>query len=330
VRFFPASRVARPAPREPHIPTSNETNQPPPRGAALLVLGLAMVGISFAAPLIRYSTAHPLVIAIWRLAFSLVIVAFFLVPQRGWRQWRRLDRRGIALALGAGVMLALHFWSWNTSLSYTTVAASVVLVNTQPVLIAAVSAFWLREAPTRAQWAGISLAMAGAAAIVLPDLIGGAGIGSPRALLGNTLALAGAATAALYYLTGRRLRGTLDLWPYVALVYGACLITLIVIAVVIGAPMLPQPPREWLIFAALAIGPMMLGHTGMNWALRYLPAFSVNLTTLAEPLGATLLAASLPGIRETPPMATLGGGALVLLGIFIALPRPAEAPARAK
>ncbi|HUF31232.1 MAG TPA: DMT family transporter, partial [Gemmatimonadaceae bacterium] len=247
----------------------------------------------------------------------------------GWRQWRRLDRQGMGLALGAGVMLALHFWSWNTSLSHTTVAASVVLVNTQPLLIAALSAYWLREAPTRTQWAGIALAMGGAAAIVLPDLIG-SGADAPRALLGNALALAGAATAALYYLSGRRLRGTLDLWPYVALVYGACLITLIIIAIATRAPLLPQPPREWLIFAALAIGPMMLGHTGMNWALRYLPAFSVNLTTLAEPLGATLLAAALPGIREVPPLVTLGGGALVLIGIFIALPRPTEAPARAR
>lgn len=300
-----------------------ESHAPPRRGAALLVLGLAMVGISFAAPLIRYSTAHPLVIALWRLVFSLAIIAIFLLPQRGWRQWRALDRRGVLLALGAGVMLALHFWSWNTSLSHTTVAASVVLVNTQPVIVAALSAAWLHEKPTGRQWAGIGLAMFGALVIVFPDLRG-AGLGGTRAIWGDALALAGAVTAALYYLTGRRLRGTLDLWPYVSLVYGACLVALLVIALAIDAPILPQPPREWLIFAALAVGPMMLGHTGMNWALRYLPAYSVNLTTLAEPLGATLLAAALPGIREVPPAATLAGGVLVLVGIFIALPRPTE------
>ena len=308
--------------------TGSPSHPAPRRGAALLVLGLAMIGISFAAPLIRYSTAHPLVIALWRLVFSLAIIAVFLLPQRGWRQWRRLDRRGVALALGAGVMLALHFWSWNSSLAYTTVAASVVLVNTQPIIIAALSAAWLREAPSRAQWGGIALAMLGALVIVLPDLRGG-GLGSGRALFGDLLALGGAVTAALYYLTGRRLRGTLDLWPYVALVYGACLVTLVAIALAIGAPILPQPAREWWIFAALAIGPMMLGHTGMNWALRYLPAYSVNLTTLAEPLGATLLAAALPGIREVPPLATLAGGVLVLIGIFIALPRPTETAAPA-
>ena len=180
------------------------------------------------------------------------------------------------------------------------------------------------------QWAGIGIAMVGAIVVVLPDLRwSGRMTVNARALLGDALALVGAITAASYYVIGRRLRQTLDLWAYVALVYGACLVALVVIAIAIDAPILPQPPREWLIFAALAVGPMMLGHTGMNWALRYLPAYSVNLTTLAEPLGATLLAAALPGIREVPPAATLTGGVLVLIGIFIALPRPTKAAPQA-
>ena len=57
---------------------------------------------------------------------------------------------------------------------------------------------------------------------------------------------------------------------------------------------------------------MLLGHTGLNWALKYLPAYVVNLTLLGEPVGATLLAALLPGIREVPGVATFVGGALIL------------------
>jgi drug/metabolite transporter (DMT)-like permease len=296
-----------------------------PRVPAAPVLALAVLGISLAAPLIRLSEAHPLAIAAWRLALSLVVVVAFLVPERGWRQWRRLDARGLALAVAAGVMLALHFWSWNASLRLTTVAASVVLVNLQPVVVGAVSALWLHEAPTRRQWSGIALALAGALVVALPDLRAAGGLSGAlghRGLLGDLLALAGAVTAALYYLVGRRTRATLDLWPYVALVYGACLATLVVIAIVVRVPLLPQPPRELAIFAALAIGPMLLGHTGMNWALRYLPAYVVNLTTLGEPVGATILAALLPGIREIPSALTLAGGAVVLAGILVALPRP--------
>src|SRR5579884_4541976 len=121
---------------------------------APLVLALALVGISFAGPLVRLSHAHPLAIAIWRLGFALVVVFLALAVTGSWRQWRRLDRRGLALAGVAGVMLALHFWTWNSSIALTTVAASVVLVNMQPALVGVLSAAWLREAPTPAQWLG--------------------------------------------------------------------------------------------------------------------------------------------------------------------------------
>jgi drug/metabolite transporter (DMT)-like permease len=290
---------------------------PPP----VLILALAMLGISFAGPLVRLSAAHPLAIAIWRLGFSLVIIAIALLLTGGWRQWRRLDRRSMAIAMGAGVMLALHFWSWNSSIALTTVAASVVLVNTQPAIVAVLSAGWLREPPGRRQWVGIGVAMLGAFVVAGPDLAG-TSVGG-HALLGDLLALIGAATAAIYFVSGRRLRSTLDIWPYVGLVYGTCFAVLIVIAWLVGAPVLHQPPREVGIFAALAIGPMLLGHTGLNWALKYLPAYVVNLALLGEPIGATLLAAGLPGIREVPGWATLCGGGLILAGIYVTT-RPAR------
>lgn len=75
---------------------------------------------------------------------------------------------------------------------------------------------------------------------------------------------------------------------------------------------------DWLIFVALAAGPMMLGHTGVNYALRYLRAYLVNLTLLGEAVGATLIAWFLPAIAEAPPVQTLAGGALILTGIAVA------------
>jgi len=285
------------------------------------VLALSLLGISFAAPLVRMSAAHPLAIATWRLGFSLLCIAVMLVVTGGWRQWRTLDRRTALAAAGAGAMLALHFWSWNTSLALTTVAASVVLVNLQPAVVALISAAWLGERPTRRQWSGIAFAMLGAFVVAAQDF-GAHGAGGARPLLGDALALAGAVTAALYYTAGRRLRATLDLWPYVGLVYGACFATLIALALALHVPLAPQPPRELAIFAALALGPMMLGHTGMNWALKYLPAYVVNLTVLGEPVGATFLAALLPGIGEIPTAWTLAGGALILLGVLVAAGRP--------
>jgi drug/metabolite transporter (DMT)-like permease len=296
----------------PPAPTHRDPRAP-------LVLVLALLGVSLSGPLVRLSQAHPLAIAAWRLGFSLLVIAAALAITGEWRQWRRITRRELAIALGAGTMLALHFWSWNSSVALTSVAASVVLVNTQPVVVAFLSAVWLHEAPSRRQWIGIGIAMLGALIVALPDLGTGAldGGAHPRALLGDLLALGGALTAAIYFVAGRRLRSALDLWPYVGLVYGTCFLVLLALAALTAAPLAPQPPRELAIFAALALGPMLLGHTGLNWALKHSPAYVVNLTLLGEPVGATVIAALLPGIREVPSLATLAGGAVVLAGILL-------------
>jgi len=284
---------------------------------APLVLTLALIGVSFSGPLVRLSHANALAIATWRLGFSLIVIAVALLLTGEWRQWRRVTRRELTIAVGAGAMLAIHFWSWNASIAYTTVAASVVLVNTQPVVVALLSTFWLRERPTRLQWIGIAIAMLGALVVALPDFRTADSAAHPQALLGDVLALVGAVAAAIYFVSGRRLRATLDLWPYVGLVYGSCFVVLLLLVAATGAALAPQPPREVAIFAALALGPMLLGHTGLNWALKHSPAYVVNLTLLGEPVGATIIAALLPGIRELPGVLTLAGGAIVLCGILL-------------
>lgn len=281
-----------------------------------VVLFFSLLAISTSGPLVRTSSADPLAIAVYRLGFSLIVVAIALAATGSWRELRRITRREAAIALGAGAMLALHFWSWNASVHLTTVAASVVLVNMHPPFVALMSTFWLGERPRTLQWAGIAIAMLGAAIVAASDSGSFSGATTPsRALLGDGLALIGALTVAVYFVAGRRLRGTYGIWPYVALVYGAAFLLLLAIAGTRGVPLAGYPPRELLIFAALAAGPMLIGHTGMNYALRYLPAYVVNLTVLGEPVGATLLALLLPGIREVPTLGTILGGTVTLFGI---------------
>ncbi|MEP6991190.1 MAG: DMT family transporter [bacterium] len=293
---------------------------------APVVLALAVMGISMSGPLVRLSHAHPLAIATWRLAFSLVIIGIALAFTGQWRQWRTLTRRELAIALGAGAMLALHFWAWNTSITLTSVAASVLLVDMQPVVVALLSVVWLREAPTTGQWVGMAVGLLGALIVASPDFAAGPGATvHPQAWLGDLLAFMGAVAAAVYFVSGRRLRASLDLWAYVGLVYGACLVVLLLLVAVTGAPLAPQPPRELAIFAALALGPMLLGHTGLNWALKHSPAYVVNITLLAEPIGATIIAAFLPGIREVPGPATFVGGAIVLAGVLLTVRRQESA-----
>ena len=282
------------------------------------VLAFSLIGIAFAGPLVRLSTADPVAIAVWRLGFSLLIVGVFLVATGEWRAWKRISSSELALAAVGGVSLALHFWAWNASIHLTTIAASVTLVNLQPAVVATISAIALREAPSKRQILGIAVAIAGAFIVAAPDLRGGLAPAGNRPLLGNLLATSAAVTAAVYYTIGRRLRSSLGIWAYVGIVYSAAFVTLITIALSRGTVLAPQPPREIAIFAGLAIGPMLLGHTGMNWALKYLPAYVVNLTVLGEPVGATILGALIPSIRQIPTVSTLVGGAVVLCGVLIA------------
>jgi drug/metabolite transporter (DMT)-like permease len=216
-------------------------------------------------------------------------------------------------------VLALHFWSWNASIHLTTIAASTTLVTSlQPGFVALLSVFIIHEIPNRWQLLGLAIATIGAISITVPDFLSGtATVATPNPLLGNLLSIGAAAAAAAYMVVGRRLRSRLGAWSYVALVYSAALVTLLVIAAIAGIHVAPQPPRDVLIFVALAIGPMLLGHTGMNWALEHLPAYVVNLTMLGEPVGATLLAAILPGIHEVPKWTTLAGGAVILAGFIV-------------
>lgn len=285
------------------------------------ILAVSLLGISFAGPLVRLSTADPVAIAVWRLGFSLVIVAGFLVATGEWREWKSIARGELALGAAAGVALALHFWAWNASIHLTTIAASVTLVNLQPAVVAMISAIALREVPTNRQMAGIAIGILGALIIAVPDLKGGLSPSGNAPLLGNLLAVSAAVTAAIYYTIGRHLRRTLGIWAYVGIVYSAAFLTLWVIAELRGVALAPQPPREIAIFAGLALGPMLLGHTGMNWALKFLPAYVVNLTVLGEPVGATLLGALIPSIRQIPTVSTLVGGAIVLTGVIVAADR---------
>ncbi len=279
--------------------------------------GLALFGavaaVSCAGPLVRFSTAAALVISAWRLLFSVGFIGLILLGRRSILKGARLDRRDWVLAIGAGFLLAGHFWAWVASIQLTTIASSSVLVSTQPLFVAIFSVLFLGEHPARRQWIGIVVAVLGAGIIGWGDFGSG-----PEAFLGDALALSAGLMAAGYFTIGRSLRQKLDLWAYTGVVYGAAAVPLTLS--VMASPSLTLTGyslQNWVVFLALAAVPMMLGHTGINYALRYLPAYVANLASLGEPIGATLIAWLLPAIQETPSSQTLIGGGLILGGIAL-------------
>ena len=278
-----------------------------------LVMTLGVIALTWAAILVRWADAPPLSIAFWRMALAAACLGVFcaLTRVRFWRSWRGIDWWTGA---GAALLLALHFGFWISSLEFTTVAASGVLVSTQPVFVAILGRAFLNERPTRHAWGGIALAVAGTVVIAGADFAL-----DRRALVGDLLALLGAVWISGYYVLARVLRASKDLVPYVIVVYSMTAVWLLVGVLASGSELGGWSGGTWGALAGLAIVPTVLGHSSMNYALRYVPALQVNIAILGEPIGSAIWAALL--LSETPGPATWAGGALVLAGIFLTLQR---------
>lgn len=283
-----------------------------PRFPPILGLILGVTAASTGALFVRLAQASmpSLSVAAWRLTLGSLILAPFAI--RGARdEWRRLSVRDWGLLAASGLFLALHFYAWITSLALTSVAASVVLVSTSPIFVGVISHLFLKEKLTRAMVGGLIISVLGSTVIGL-DGIGG---GNHR-LVGDALALAGAAAVAAYMLIGRSLRTRLSLLGYVFPVYGIAALSLLVTALTTGATLTGYPSRAWLWLFLVALIPQAIGHTSLNWALGHLSAIYVALAVLAEPIGSTLLAWAI--LQETPTWQSVLGGILILIGIKMA------------
>ena len=288
--------------------TSAQPSIPPIVGIAA---GIAAV--SSASIFIRFAQreAPSLVIAAARLTLASLILAP-IAWTRYRSEYRQLTRADGRLAIFSGVFLALHFATWISSLEYTTVASSTVLVSTSPLFVAIAAWLLLRERIGGAVMAGLGVALIGSAIIGLSDRSGT----MRNALLGDVLALAGAVAVAGYLLIGRRLRAKLSLVPYVAVVYGTAAIMMLVMAAFARQTFVGYSPSTYVWLLLLALVPQLIGHSAFNWALAHLPATFVSVATLGEPIGSTILALVL--LNETPTLVKLVGAVLILIGIVIA------------
>ncbi len=276
---------------------------------AKLILPLGILAISSASVLIKICDAPPLIIAAYRLTLASLMLS---VPatSRILQEMRKFTAAEFFLWLLAGVFLSFHFALWISSLQYTSVARSVVFVTTNPIFVAIASVLFLRERLSTVLFLSILVAILGGIIIAWGDWGGG-----PSSLYGDFLALAGAVMMTGYLLVGRRIRPKVDLHVYISLVYGAAGFFLILLALCNGDSFFGYSPQTYLIFFLLAVVPQMIGHTSLNWALKFFSATRVAVVLLGEPLGATLLAYLFLGEPVTLPL--LWGGVLVLLGIYL-------------
>lgn len=269
-----------------------------------------ILAVSWASILIRLAEAPPLVIGAYRLTLaSLILTPMALVRAR--EELRGLAGRDLCLASLSGAFLSLHFASWIASLDYTSVATSVVLVSTQPLFAGSASHLLTADKVSRSMFAGIIVSIIGGIIIGYGDISI-----NRRAFLGDLLATIGAIAASAYFLIGRQLRRKLSLLAYIFLVYWMAALGLVAFCLLTRQRFTGYPPQTYLMFLLLAIVPQIIGHSSFNWALRYLSATFVTISTLGEPVGATILAYFI--LRETPSPAEVIGGGLILWGIYIA------------
>ncbi|WP_424003565.1 DMT family transporter [Haloarcula salina] len=284
-----------------------------PRVDPRVALAVAVLAVSTSAILVRWSDAAASVAAFYRVLLTTALLAP-LALGRHRSAFAGLSRRDVLAAGATGVALAVHFVAWFESLAWTSVAASVTLVQCQPLFVAVGAWAFLDERVTRGTTAGILVAVGGIVVMSVGELLGGGAVG-PRPLYGNALALVGGVMAAGYVLAGRSLRQRFPLVPYVTVVYAVAAACLLSFVVASGHPVTGYPPREWALFLAMAVGPGVLGHTILNWALAHVESSMVSVSLLGEPIGSALLALLL--LAEIPGWSTLAGGVVVLAGIGV-------------
>jgi drug/metabolite transporter (DMT)-like permease len=278
------------------------------RRLALPAVAIGVLAVSAAAIFIRLADAPALAVAFWRCALGAAI----LLPPAIVRRDRFPLGRALYVGIASGVALGAHFGFWISSLDYTSVAASVVLVSTQPVFVAILAYLLFGERTSPLSFAGILLALAGTAVIAGDGSVGSA------AIFGNALALVGAITVAVYVLIGRSSRtGGVGVLPYSIVVYSAAALTLLGAALLSGARLWGYPGETWLWLLAITLGPQLMGHTVFNWALRYVEASIVSGTILAEPVVSALLAWLI--LSERPGLPTIVGAVVALAGLFLLL-----------
>jgi len=284
------------------------------------------MAVSTASLFIRFAQNEvpSLVIASFRLSIASLILGVFIIPSK-WRELKRIVNNHFKLIFISGFLLAIHFACWITSLEYTSVMSSVVLVTTTPIWVSIFSPILLREKMTWQIGLGLFIALIGSVIItasqdctivssnilcVMPN--------SPplkNSLMGNVLAILGAFAAAGYVILGRQLRKDINLIPYVFLIYSVASLVLIIFSLFSGFGFSGYSLNGYFWMVLLAIVPQLIGHSLLNWLLGFVPAIYIAISLLGEPVGSSVLAWFF--LKESPTVLEILGAVLILGGILI-------------
>lgn len=288
--------------------------------AEYLLLAVAVLNVSTASILVRLSGVHGFVAATWRLVFSSLITLALVAASRGLREeLARVSRRDATLMVLSGLMLALHFDLWMTSLQHLSVAASVTIVDSYPAVLALVGYSLFRERYSVVQLAGAGAAVAGIMLLSLHSSRGGIAPPGGNPALGAAASFSGMLAVAAYFSIGKEVRARLSTATYTGVVYASAAFFSTAATFLLGKPLTGFHAETWVYLALLAVLPMIGGHTVINYLLSRLSLLASTAPILGEPVGASILAMvvlgePLDGATAAYMAVTLAGIGMVVLG----------------
>jgi drug/metabolite transporter (DMT)-like permease len=296
------------------FPVRAHVNAPVRKSVLLGTLGVSVLAISTAAPLLVRAGAPPAIASLWRMLFAGVVLGAFVLA-RNPASIKLLTRADLVRLFVVGNLLGLHYLFWIGSLSHTSVISSTVLVTTNPLWVGLGAWLVLREPPARATWIAIAIGIAGAILLGLADANADATTGQHESLLGDAMALGGALAGSATLVAGRSLRARIGAPLFQSTICLAAVPIILVAAVFDHEPFAPVSANQALLLLAIAVIPQLIGNTILSWSLGHLSAPRVSLVILGEPIGASLLAWAF--LAQTPKLAAIPGAMLVLIAVVM-------------
>lgn len=275
-----------------------------------LILAAGILVISFAGVFVAMADAPAIIIAFYRMFFTIAVLTPVFIYRKDCRFELFFDRRPVII----GFFLAIHFILWVTAFEYTAVANAVIFIALQPLFTLIFERLWAKEDLRPGIYRGLFIAITGSIIVGAGDLNN-----LFASIRGDTLAIMAAFFAGLYLFSGRSLRKKLDYFPYIYTVYTYATAFLLIAVIFSGYSFTGYSQTNWLLFIGLALGPTVIGHSVLNLAVRYVPATLVSTTIIGEPVLTSLLAWILLG-DKIPPL-TIVGGTFIIYGLLYTMRR---------
>lgn len=273
-----------------------------------------LVSFGFAPILVRFGTdVEPLVLAALRTAFAVALLMPFWMSKG--LSVKNLKKNGVHLLwlIGAGFCLGLHFTLWIASLHYTSVASASVLVTIHPVILIIAESLLFKRSFRPLVWIGVFVAFGGSAFLGIADKTLAEQF--PNALLGNSLAFSAAIIFVIYFLIGRKIRQHSEWIDYVFHVYFYAAVTCTILSFIWIGGMPVITSSSIVVGLALAVGPTILGHGSMNYAVKYISPTLLSTLILSEAVFAAIAAYFIFG--EIPSLLSIIAMITIICGVSL-------------